>query len=281
MTERVVAVLGRGVVPVEEPVLRVDDLGVLRGDGVFETLHVREGQPWLLGAHLDRMRRSARRLELPLPPPQQLAALAALAADRWPVDAEGALRLVCTRGPEVGGPPTAYALLSAVPPAAVAARREGVSVLTATLGVAADARTAAPWLLGGVKSLSYAAHMASLRWAGGQGADDVLWVAADGWALEGPTSTLVWRDGEQLCTVPAATTGILPGCTAAHLLDHCAALGLTPTERMVTPARLAAAGGVWLASSVRGLAEVRRLDGAELPPSPLTGPLRELLGFTC
>src|SRR5690606_2953038 len=38
VSNRVVAVLGRGVVPADTPILRADDLGVLRGDGVFETL---------------------------------------------------------------------------------------------------------------------------------------------------------------------------------------------------------------------------------------------------
>ena len=48
MPDRVVAVLGRGVVPAETPILRADDLGALRGDGIFETMHLRAGRPWLL-----------------------------------------------------------------------------------------------------------------------------------------------------------------------------------------------------------------------------------------
>ena len=50
--QRVVAVLGRGVVPADTPILRADDLGALRGDGIFETMHVRGGRPWLLDEHL-------------------------------------------------------------------------------------------------------------------------------------------------------------------------------------------------------------------------------------
>ena len=62
MTNRVVAVLGRGVVPAETLVLRADDLGVLRGDGIFETMHVRGGRVWLLDEHLARMAASASRV---------------------------------------------------------------------------------------------------------------------------------------------------------------------------------------------------------------------------
>ena len=52
------AVLGRGVVPADTPILRADDLGALRGDGIFETMHVRRGHAWLLDEHLARMARS-------------------------------------------------------------------------------------------------------------------------------------------------------------------------------------------------------------------------------
>ena len=53
--QRVVALLGVGVVPADTPILRADDLGALRGDGIFETMHVRDGRAWLLDEHLDRM----------------------------------------------------------------------------------------------------------------------------------------------------------------------------------------------------------------------------------
>lgn len=281
---KVVAVLGRGVVPPETPVLRADDLGVVRGDGVFETLHVRDGQPWLLAEHLDRMARSAARMDLDLPAPEALADLAATACQAWPPAQEGALRLVCTRGPEplpgtADGPVTVYATLAPIGPAVRAARRDGIAAVTATLAVAATARPTAPWLLGGVKYLSYAVNMASQRWAARQGVDDMLWVSADGYALEAPTSSLVWLSGTTLYTVPAETTGILPGITARWLLDHAGTLGWRTAERLVRPAELFDADAVWLTSSVRGPVPLRALDGKALPVSPHDHAVRELLGF--
>ncbi|WP_239086893.1 aminotransferase class IV [Catellatospora methionotrophica] len=288
MVQPVLVVQGLGVVPADTPVLRADDLGVLRGDGVFETMHVRPDgrggvQPWLLDEHLARMARSAARMELALPAEAALRELAALACAQWPAEVEGALRLTCTRGPEAsaasGGPVTCFASLNPIGAATLAARRDGITVTTISLGYPADARTSAPWLLGGVKSLSYAINMASQRWALAQGADDALWVSQDGYALEGPTSTLAWLDGDVLCTVPVEPTGILPGTTARHLLDHAADLGWTAAERMVTPAGLAAADGVWLLSSVRGVAELRSIDGVASAPSAHTGNLLGYLGF--
>jgi 4-amino-4-deoxychorismate lyase len=223
------------------------------------------------------MVRSARALDLALPSRATLADLAAAACAAEPTDAEAALRLVCTRGPE-GGPVTVYATRSPVPAGVVRERRDGVRVRTASLGVPATGRAGLPWLLAGAKSLSYAANHAARRWAVAGGADDALWTSTDGYALESPTANLVWLTDGTLCTVPAADTGILAGITATWLLEQAASLGWHAAERMVTPAELDSTDGVWLVSSLRGLAEVRTLDGRGLPPSAHTARLHELLG---
>ncbi|MEU4370427.1 aminotransferase class IV [Micromonospora chersina] len=275
-----VAVPGRGVVPAGEAVLRGDDRGVLHGDGLFETLHLRGGQPWLRDAHLARLRAGADAIGLALPPTGVLVELLDTVSAGWPPGVEGALRLVCTRGPEGGGPTTVYATLGEVPAAARRARRDGVTVATLPLGVAARSRPELGWLPAGVKSTSYALSTAARRWAERAGVDDVLWVSTDGYVLEAPTANVVWLTGTTLCTVPAAETGVLPGVTAHWLLDHAAELGLTAKERLPTPADLHAADGIWLTSSLRGLAEVTALDKTPRPSSPLTPALLTLLGFS-
>ncbi|MBY8873031.1 aminotransferase class IV [Micromonospora sp. PLK6-60] len=274
-----IALLGRGIVPAGTAVLRGDDLGVLRGDGLFETMHLRAGRPWLRAEHLARLRRGAAAVELELPPDEALVELLETVADGWPAQVEGALRLVCTRGPEGGGPPTVYATLSEVAAASRRARRDGVTVATLPLGVTARSRTELAWLPAGLKSTSYAVNSAARRWAARAGVDDVLWVSADGYVLEAPSANVVWLSGATLCTVPATETGILPGVTVRWLLDHADELGLRAEERLATPADLHRADGVWLTSSVRGLAELTALDTTPRPSSPRTRALQTLLGF--
>lgn len=273
------AVPGRGVVPAGEAVLRGDDRGVLHGDGLFETMHLRGGEPWLRDAHLARLRAGAAAIGLALPATGVLVELLDTVRAGWPSEVEGAVRLVCTRGPEGGGPPTVYATLGEVPAAARRARRDGVTVATLPLGVAARSRPELGWLPAGVKSTSYALSTAARRWAERAGVDDVLWVSTDGYVLEAPTANVVWLSGATLCTVPATETGVLPGVTARWLLDHAHELGLATDERLPTPADLHEADAVWLTSSLRGLAEVTSLDGTPRPRSPLTAPLLTLLGF--
>ncbi|MGH8792493.1 MAG: aminotransferase class IV [Stackebrandtia sp.] len=260
----VLAVLDKGVVNSNEALLCGDDLGVLRGDGVFETVNVRAGVPFLLDEHLTRMAGSARRLDIDLPDADRLRTLARQACEGFGDAREGALRLICTRGLEAGSAPTVYATVNPVGESVRLARREGLRMTGLSMGYTVDARARAPWLLGGAKCLSYAATMAVQRYAKEAGYDDALWVSEDGFALEGPTSTLVWLDGDTLCTVPL-DTGILFGTTAAYLFEHAGDVGLRTKELRIRPEELAGADGVWMTSSVRGVAPVRSLDLTRMP----------------
>jgi len=271
MPDPVLVLLDRGAPRLADPsapVLRADDLGVLRGESVFETVRIAGGRPAFLDAHLRRLHSSADRLEIALP--GGWVELVALALAHWP-DADGILRLVCSKGPAPVGPapvgpaPVGFALLTPMPAETVAARA-GVTAITLTLGVPAGLREGAPWLLGGVKSTSYAANMASQRHARDLGADDVVWVSSDGEVLEAPTSTVAWIAAGRLVT-PPPSVGILPGTTLQAVLD----LQLVDADvRRGTVAELRAAEEVLLLSSGRGIAPVVRLDDVELGVGPVT-----------
>lgn len=257
VTRPALAVHGRGVVDPEEPVLRADDLGVQRGDGIFETARVAGGRVFKLGLHLARLRRSAEALELAAPSDDEWRTLAAQAVDASGAG-DGLLKLVCTRGPVAGGPVTAFALAMPIPPESVRARENGIDVVTLTLGVDAAARQHSRWLLGGAKTLSYAVNMASIREAERRGATDAIWLASGGEVLEGPTSTVCWVKDDALRT-PPTTSGILEGTTLKVLEALAPPLAYEVTD--ATQDDLARADEVFLASSVRGVTPVLTIDG--------------------
>ncbi|WP_345710569.1 aminotransferase class IV, partial [Kineococcus glutinatus] len=258
-------------------------LGLGRGDGCFETLRVlvEDGGRWVHGwdAHLDRFERSAAALDLPRPDRTAWAVLAEeLLAAAAP--GESALKLVLTRGLPGTGEPTGLATLTPVPAGLLRQREAGISVVTLSRGTPVDAHARAPWLLGGVKTLSYAVHTAALREAGRRGADDALFVSTDGFALEGPTATLLWWARGTLRTTPPGATGILAGTTQEALFAAAAAEGVAVEPALAQVGDLLAADGVWFASSVRGVVEVVSLDGRELPREPgLTADWQRLAGF--
>lgn len=263
----------------------------LFGDGVFETVHLRPSGPWLLEAHLSRLARSTALLDIPMPPDvaaqvadalatRGVAEQAATFADPAPSTTgpappdfseipEMALRVMLTRE-------ALHIAVSPLPAAALRERRTGIRVVSASAGYELGRRP--PWSLTGAKSLSYGSNFAARRWARQQGADDLLWLSIEGYALEAPTASLVWLADGQLCTVPAEAD-ILPGTTAHELLSAAASVGLEPRERMITIEELRDADAIWFASALRGLAEVTSLDGVARPRSPWTTRLLSLLGY--
>lgn len=265
-------VLGAGLVDPAAPLLRADDLGVLRGDGCFESVRLRApGELDDLAEHLDRLASSAAALELPATDRGAWQDLVDTLVGAWDRPGEAVLRLVVTRGLGEGAQPTAFALLLPISAEQLRQRREGIRVLTLSRGLVADATVEAPWLLGGVKAISYAVNMAALRYAHANAADDVVFVSADGQLLEAPTATVVWlRDGV-LRTPPPAPLGILDGVTVRRLFYRAAEHGFGTEICRGTVEDLHAADGVWLVSSVRLAAAVTVLDGKALPVDRAAG----------
>jgi 4-amino-4-deoxychorismate lyase len=277
--ERRVAVWRDGAavaVPADEPVVTAFDQGLGRGDGVFESVAVTGAVTPYLDPHLARLAQSAALLDLADPgQPVWRALVDAVLAD-WPAEVEGVCRLFLTRGLGEGFPPTAIALLAAVPAETVRQRTEGVSVVSLGLGVPVEFRSSAPWLLGGAKTLSYAVNMAALRHAHAVGADDVVLTSLEGRLLEGPTSTVVWAADGTLHT-PPLETGILPGTTVARLFEQAADDGWPTAWTHGTVDDLHAADAVWLLSGVRLAAVVHTLDGVPRSDAGLTTRVRALL----
>ena len=242
--------------------VRADDLGVLRGDGVFERFIVRAGRPRHLEDHLARLVRSAEQLDLGLPEPEAWKAAVERGVRAWTGTPEWEMRLVCTRGPEEGGPPSAYALGQELSPRVLSQRRDGVAIVSLTRDMPSPVATEAPWLLLGAKTLSYAVNMAALRWARCHGADDAVFVGTDGRVWEGPTSSVVAAFGRSLVS-PPPSVGILASISTAHLFEDAHRAGWEVARRDLTVEDLLVADCVWLSSSLR-LARVHTLDGKDL-----------------
>ena len=310
----VVGVLGRGIVAADEAVVRADDLGLTRGDGCFESCRVLtapDGSSVVerLDAHLARLSGSLAAMEI-VADLAACRALIELVAGHWTEPGEAVVKLMVTRGVEGAGvegacvegagvegagvkgagvkgaggddvaTPTVVATLKPVGAGALRQRREGTRVVSLQRGTESDTYTDAPWLLGGVKSLSYALNMAAVREAVRRGADDALWIARDGTVLEAPTATVVWTRDRRLSTTPVGGTGILAGTTMAALFDGARVDGFDVRIEPASLAELVAADGIWLVSAVRGVAEVIELDGvARARRTALTARLNRYADF--
>ena len=280
MTLLAVAVHGRGLVPPGEPVLNADDEALLRGRAALETARVYEGRPFRLDAHLERLMASGERIGLP---PLERAVFESLAGEALTAAGEpnAALRLYWTAGREGSGEASALALVSTIPANLEERRARGVRMIALPLGVEPDLREAAPWLLGGVKSTSYAVNMAAEAEARDRGADDAVFLARGGIVLEGPVTNVWWRRGRTLFT-PGLDLGILAGVTRMTLLEEAAELGYEVQEGAFPLAELAAAEEAFTSSSVREVMPVVALDGAPVgdgAPGETAAELQRALRF--
>ena len=269
MTLLALAVAGRGLVSPEEPVIRADDEALLRGQAAFETLRVYGGRPFRLDAHLERLESSARAIGLPVPDSAELEELATLVLPLAGAT-DAVLRVVWSAGP-VDGPPAGLALLSEVPGWIDEVRARGARAVS-LLGV----RAAVPWLLPGVKSTSYAVNMAAEAEAKRRGADEAVFVDAEGVVLEGTVTNVWWRKGQMLYT-PALGLGILAGVTRAALVELADAEGYAVDEGAYSLDVLSAADEAFTSSSVREVMPLVEIDGRPLVRGPAADALQAAL----
>jgi 4-amino-4-deoxychorismate lyase len=276
MTTLALAVLGRGRVDPAQPVLRADDEALLRGRAAFETTRVYAGKPFRLNDHLVRLSMSAARIDLPEPDEDAFRDLVTEALEGIE---DASLRLVWTPGSIEGGAPVGFALFSAIPEDHEPLRARGMKVVSLPIGVPYELRAKAPWILGGVKSTSYAVNMAATAEAKRRGADDAIFLAEGEIVLEGPTTNVWWRSGQTLFT-PSLETGILAGITRDFVIEAAPALGYAIEQGVYERQELAAAEEAFTSSSVRELMPIVWLDGSALGdgrPGPAAAALENAL----
>lgn len=274
-----------------QPVVFWDDAAVTRGEAVFESLLVRNGRAANLQRHLDRLQRSAQRMDLPAPDRAVWQQVTAAAVADWQEQSggrEGKCTWTYSRGRQhtggTGGAgdagadapqPTAWLVIAPVAQGVLQQRHDGVRAQLVPRGWTTTV---------GAKTVNYAATMAALRQA--HGFDDVIFVeptsdattspasASDARVLEGATSTvvLVLREGSQRRLVTPAGD-VLVGTTVDALFDYARQQGWICENRPVTAGELYQAESVWLISSVRIAVRVTSLGDSNSPAVELPAPV--------
>ena len=228
-----------------EATIPATDEGLLRGDGAFEVVRVYAGKPFAFDEHLERLRRSAENLRLPVD-------LEAVSADAYRLLAQAGagpendlLRIVVTRG---GRRVMLTEPLPAVPD-------------RIRLGTVTYAPTR---VLDGVKSLSYAANMLAGRLARERGFDEALLVTPHGRVLEAPTSSIFWvKDGAVL--TPPLDDHILASITRRIVIEVAGA-----AERPCSLDELLAADEAFLASTTREVQPVAAIEDCAFAEGAVT-----------
>ncbi|MFN7151102.1 MAG: aminotransferase class IV [Microthrixaceae bacterium] len=237
------------------------DHGMTVGDGVFETIELRDGIPFALTRHLDRLDRSAEGLGLPVPDRAQLVGAVDAVSGAWGAE-PGRLRITYTAGPGPMGsnrgaaPPT---LIVVAAPMQVQTEPTDVLVVPFTR----NERGA----LAGLKTTSYGENVVALALATDAGCSEALFANTRDELCEGTGSNVFVVLEDRLVT-PPLDSGCLAGVTRALLLEALDANDTPALEAAVPMARLAEVSEAFLVSTGRHVQPVRRLGELVLASCP-------------
>ena len=231
------------ILPIEKAQIGINDLGLLRGYGVFDFFRAIDGQPVFMEKHLDRFENSMRLLNLNLPVSREHLRENIREIVRLNVHPLLGIRLVGTGGYSLDGytPAEKPNLLMIAKPFAFAPFDK-----TMRLMLVEHERD-----LPEIKMLNYSLPISLLLKMKAENADDVLY-HLNGFVSESSRSNFFMVKNGVLIT---PKSGVLRGITRRILMDLAAA-EMPVEERDVTLAEVLAADEVFLSGSTKRVAPV-------------------------
>jgi len=251
------------------------DRGFLLGDGIFETLLVRSGQPVFLGAHLDRLTRGA--IALGFTSPIDAAAIhkaiiALLGANQLNQEPRAAVRITLTRGTGVRGlaPPKDPSPTMLITCFASSEPTKSTSVITSSVRRNEHSPSA------NLKALPYLDQIFAKQEALTAGAEDALLLNTGGKLVCASAANLFLWDSNTLIT-PPIKDGCLGGITRRSVIDLAGKNDINCYEESITPSTLARVDNGFLTNALVGLQSLSSVDGRALKEHHLMKTLRNAL----
>jgi len=262
--------------------LSILDRGFQYGDGLFETLLVRDAEPRRWTRHMTRLAAGCKKLRITLPDP---AVLLSEAVRLCHGEAHAVLKIMITRGvgergyaPPANAGVTRVLSLSAAPVFPPAHARDGVAVRVC------DTRLGCNPGLAGIKHLNRLEQvLARGEWTDAQIAEGLMLEANNNNnnnVIEGTMSNLfcvqVGEDGPVLKTPRLDRCGV-KGITRECVLELAATAGIAAQETTLELDDLYAAQELFLCNTLMGIWPVRQLEGQHFNVGPVTRRLSEAL----
>lgn len=278
---RAVAYVNGDYGPADEASVSIFDRGLLYGDGIYETLHAREGRVFRLDRHLERLRASAVGIRLELPLSLDELREIVLETIRRNEFTDAYVRIIVTRG--AGFPNVDFRATATAPTVVVIAHDlEQPAVLAGSysragigLRVVSVRKTPSACLSAQVKSLNYLNNVLARMEAVETGAGEGLLLDMQGLIAEGAGDNIFAVHGQALLT-PAAHN-ILLGITRQTVIELASEGGRSVVERDLTLHEVMTADEVFLCSTYGGILPVAEVNGHPIgggAPGPVTEDLR-------
>jgi branched-chain amino acid aminotransferase len=239
-------------VPADQAGLPLNDLGFVRGYGVFDFLRTYGRVPFRLREHIGRLQRSAEQIDLPLPKsPEEIEQIVYQTLERNPELSDLSIRIVVTGGESAsflmpGDESSLLVMIVPVSPAKPEPYEQGGTLVSVDF-----AR-----FMSGVKSLNYITAIRALKKARAAGAVEALYRTSDGHVTECTTSNFfAFRDGVLI----TSDEDVLDGITRAAALE--AAEDLVPIEyRRLRYEELAEVDEAFITSTTKEIMPIVQVD---------------------
>jgi len=235
----------------DKATISINDVAVLRGYSVFESLRTYDGRPFHLDLHLERLYRSARLIEMEIPwQSEQIAKIVREVIERNTYR-HAAIRLLVTGGESADGilpigEPLLLVLITPLNERDMQRFAQGCRLITTKLQRnTPEAKTA-----------NYIAAVRALKEAARRGATDALFVNEREHVLEATRSNFfIFREG----TLITPRRGILVGITRNAVLELAPSM-FAIEERPILLEELALADEAFITSSSKEITPVVQID---------------------
>ena len=241
------------------------DRGFTYGDGLFETIAIRNGKPRFLDYHIERLLEGCRRLAIPCP-----AVVADEVRDLANGCAFGTVKIILTRGlgargyvpPEPPAPTRVIGLLASQPPARIA-YETGVRVRFCQAKVGNNP------MLAGIKTLARLEQvMARSEWEN-VNISEGLMCSDDGRVICGTMTNLFFVTDGNLCTPDLSRCGV-SGVMRRVVMEQAHRRGLGCTEVDIYPDKFRRVTEIFLTNSLIGIWPVNQLEQTTLEIGSIT-----------
>lgn len=273
------------LLPEGKAAISIDNGGWLHGAGLFETMRAANGHVLQLNAHLDRLRRSAAKLLLPIEPASLPSGnqLAALVEQNALTDAR--IRLTVSAGPMYAGGASAGHTGNAEPSAPSLTVCATVAPLVPyapqcySQGVRAavcDFRVSPTDPVAGHKTTSYLPRLLGLRAANRKRCLEALWFTTSNELAEGCVSN-VFVVKDAVVKTPRVETPVLPGIARRTVLDAARAIGMETRECPLHINDLLDADEAFLTNTIMEVLPLVGIENSDVKDGRV-GPIAKKLG---
>lgn len=237
----------------------IQDRGFQYGDGLFETILVRDDKPQYWRQHMQRLHKGCQRLKLDFPSEKILFQEAEFVMEN---QRDGVLKVILTRGkggrgyrPGAGVAVTRVLSMHPSPDYPESWSQQGVAVRFC------EQRLSDNPTLAGLKHLNRLEQvLARMEWD--QQFQEGIMCDIRGNVIEGTMSNVFMLEGKDLITPQLLSCGVA-GIMRRQVIRQACGLGLNVIERDITPEALLSSDGCFLTNSIIGLWPIRELAERE------------------